>query len=218
MHHQKPEFQETSIILIGDFNPQIFQPAWFAEQNLIRQQEAEMSDIDLINPDMVSFSLDWMQLQVLKKRFFVGTTQQPYDEVLRDLVLGTFGLLTQTPIEAMGINTERHFKMHSEQQWHDFEQRLVPKQLWNDMLDSPSLHSLTMKGQHPDGQNGFIRVQVEPSVKIQQGISFNVNHHYQVKNTENVFSSEELIDILGHGWHSARDRANQIIEHLLEST
>jgi hypothetical protein len=218
MHRQKPEFQETSIILIGDFNPQIFQPTWFAEQNLIRQQEAEMSDIDLINREIVSFSLDWMHLQVLKKRFFVGTTQQPYDEVLRDLVIGTFRLLNQTPIDVMGINSDRHFKMTSEQQWHDFEHRIAPKRLWNEVLESPSLHSLTMERQHPDGKNGFIRVQVEPSVKIQPGIRFNINHHYQVKNTENVFGSEELIDILEHCWNSSLESSNQIVYHLLEST
>jgi hypothetical protein len=217
MHSQKPEFQEISIILIGDFNPHIFQPAWFAEQNLIRQQEAEMSDIDFINRDIVSFSLDWMHLQVNKKQFFVGTTQQPYDEVLRDLVIGTFRLLNQTPIDVMGINSERHFSIKSEEQWPNFEHRLAPKRLWNEVLESPSLQSLTMESQHPDGRHGFIRAQVEPSVKIQPGIRFNINHHYQVKKTGNILSSEELIDILEHCWNSSLARSNKIVYHLLES-
>ena len=36
MAERIPEIQGANIVLLGDFNPKIFQPAWFAAQDLIR--------------------------------------------------------------------------------------------------------------------------------------------------------------------------------------
>ena len=44
-----------SIVLIGNFNPKIFQPAWFGSEGLIQKKEAEQSTIEIIHPDVVIF-------------------------------------------------------------------------------------------------------------------------------------------------------------------
>jgi hypothetical protein len=52
MSDRLPEIQGISIVLLVDFNPKIFQPAWFAAQNLIRQQEADEATIHIkVHPD-----------------------------------------------------------------------------------------------------------------------------------------------------------------------
>ena len=41
-----PQFEGVTIVLLGQFNPAIFQPAWLAAENLVRPQEAESAEIE----------------------------------------------------------------------------------------------------------------------------------------------------------------------------
>ena len=42
----KPQSDAASIVLVGDFNPPIFQPEWFRFHELIRESEARRLDED----------------------------------------------------------------------------------------------------------------------------------------------------------------------------
>jgi hypothetical protein len=171
MSAQLPEIQGVSIVLLGDFNPKIFQPAWFAAQNLIRQQEADEANIAIIHPEVVSFTLgQWLALEVTRERFAVSTAQEPYSKVMRDLVIGSFELLQHTPLHKLGINADMHFRMDSEKSWHAFGDLLAPKKIWQGLLKTPGIRRFTMEGQRPDNFQGYIRVRVEPSVKIRPGV------------------------------------------------
>ena len=105
MNAQLPDIQSLSVVFLGDFNPKIFQPAWFAAQGLIRQQEAEEAKVDIIHPEVVSFSLEWLALQVTREQCALTTTQEPYYVVMRDLIVGTFNLLQHTPLHKLGITS-----------------------------------------------------------------------------------------------------------------
>lgn len=106
MSPPKLEIEGMGIVLVGSFNPQIFQPAWFAAEGLIRKEEEEAAKIQLIHRQAALFSLDWLQLQVTDEKFVALTTPSSYYEPLRDLVLGTFRLLRHTPIRQMDLNRE----------------------------------------------------------------------------------------------------------------
>ena len=80
------EIEGMSIVLLGSFNPQIFQPAWFAAEGLVRKEEAEAAKIEIIHPQIISFSMEWLLLQVTQERFAASTTHSPSYEPLRDLV------------------------------------------------------------------------------------------------------------------------------------
>ena len=67
---KKPEIEGMSIVFRGDFNPKIFQPAWFAAQGLIRNEEADEAKIEIIHPTIVVFSLDWLRIQIEPNRFY----------------------------------------------------------------------------------------------------------------------------------------------------
>jgi len=119
MSDNKPEISGASIILLGSFNPSIFQPMWFAAHNLISKQEGESAGTRVVHAQVSSFSVgDWLELQVTEERFAASTLQEPSFEPLCDLVLGTFQLLRHTPIQKMGLNREFHFRMSSEKEWN----------------------------------------------------------------------------------------------------
>ena len=213
----KPGIEGVGIVLVGSFNPKIFQPAWFAAENLIREEEAQAANIQLIHPKVAIFSLDWLHLQVTEEQFTATTTQSSFYEPLRDLVLGTFRLLRHTPVQMMGLNRDSHFRMPTEEAWHAFGHRLTPKEPWAGVLKEPGMRSLTMEGLRPDDLQGYIRVRVEPSGRISPGVFINVNDHYVVKGAEISQGCDEIIDILDREWKRSLDRSAEIVSSLLES-
>lgn len=219
MENPAPEFEGLSIVLRGDFNPKILQPAWFASQKLIREEEAEKVELRFIHHDICDFSLEWLQLQVVDDRFVASTTKPPYYELLRDLVLGTFRILRHTPLRLMGINRDMHFKMDSQETWHGIGHRLAPKELWKDILRDPGLRSLTMEGVRPDNFKGYIRVKVEPSVKVKPfGVYFEVNDHFEVKEADaKLVGADEIMNLLQQCWKDSVSRSDKIIDYLLKT-
>jgi len=66
--------------------------------------EAEEAKIEIIHSAVVVFGTSWMKMEVTEDRFVVITSQEPYDVVIRDLVLGAFDLLRYTLVTQIGIN------------------------------------------------------------------------------------------------------------------
>lgn len=205
--------QGINIVFLGDFNQKIFQPAWFAQENLIRYPEAEAADIKIINPEIVIFELEWLSVQVTRDRCLFGTTQEPYYEVVRDLCMGTFKLLKHTPIQKMGINRNYHFRMSSLEEWHAFGHKVAPKELWNNILKAPGLTSLTIEGIREDGLKGYVRVKVEPSRRVHPGIYIQVNDHYETE--ESAMGCEKIINILESSWGRSIEKSELIINNIM---
>lgn len=217
MINRQPIIQGLSIVFVGDFNPKIFQPAWFSANNLIREKEAEDAKIEIVHPTIVVFKLDWLNVQITSDQFLMLTTQEPYYEVLRDLVLGTFRLLVHTPIRMMGININMHFQMGSTKEWHKFGNMLTPKEPWTDILKNPGMRSVIMEGSvQRDKLKGYIRVKVEPSTEVPDGVYFNINDHFEVTDPKTVIGCEDIINILEQSFDESRKRAAGIIYSLLD--
>lgn len=209
----QPALQGISIVFLGDFNPKIFQPAWFASENLIRVTEAEEADIKIINPEIVIFKLEWLEIQVTRDRCSFMTTQDAYFEVVRDLCLSTFRLLRHTPIQKMGINRDLHFKMKSIEEWHAFGHKVAPKKLWANSLKNPGLISLTIEGVREDELKGYIRVKVEPSRRVHPGIYIQINDHYEID--DSGIGCEKMINNLDSSWKRSFDKSEIIINDIL---
>lgn len=216
MAEKKPEIEGVSIVFLGDFNPKIFQPAWFAAQDLIRNEEAEKVKIEVIHEAIVNFSLEWLDIQVLQNRFLAGTQQSPYYPVLRDLVISTFRILSHTPIRMMGINFHFHFPMESEEAWHALGHRVTPKEIWANILEKPGLRSLSMEGKRPDDFKGSITARIEPSKQIRHGVYISINDHYEIKDLESSLGCKEIINILESAWDSSATKSKEIAYSLLE--
>jgi len=212
------EIEGVSIVLLGDFNPKIFQPAWFAAQELIRKEEAESAEIEVVHPEVVVFSLDWLRIQVTRNRW-ISEAQAPHYEPLRDLILGTFRLLRHTPIRKMGLNRDIHFKMPTEDDWNALGDRLAPKEPWKNILDKPGMRRLEMEEKRSDDFMGHIRIRIEPSVRIHPGVLVSVNDHYSLpepeKEVEYVSGSEGIMNILAQVWgdsiESSKHRASMLV-------
>jgi hypothetical protein len=208
--------QGTNIVIRGAFNPAIFHPSWLATQGLIRSQEADAAEIEIVHPQVAQFSAEWLRMVVMMDRFQVATTQEPYYEPLRDLVVGIFDLLRHTPLKVVGINRDFHYELQSESAWHGVGHQLAPKEHWLAVLSGPRMKSLTMQGKRPDDFKGYILVKVEPSVRVDFGVYVSINDHYELPSaSESPASAEEAIKILSEQWMDSMQRGLQIAERIV---
>lgn len=214
----KPEIEGMNIVFRGDFNPKIFQPAWFAAQDLIRNEEANEAKIEVIHATIAVFRLDWLEITVEPNRFYAATTLNPYFDILKDLVLGTFRLLSHTPIDKIGINYDSHFKIESEEKWHGLGHKLAPKDVWDKILIKPGLSSLAIKGERSDEYKGNITVRTEPSSRVRpHGVYISVNDHYELEESHNELGCNAILEILETNWKNSCDRARTITDTILEN-
>ncbi len=217
MRYPQPSLYNSSIVFVGNFNPKIFHPAWFAAEGLIGKQESDGATIEIIHPDIAIFSLGWVRIEVLRGRFKAETRQQPYDEAMRDLVVSIFTLLRHTPLTQMGINLEIHLRMDSFDQWNAAGHKLAPKELWEGQLQAPGMRSITMEeAVRRDGRKGRISVIIEPSVKIEHGLYMAVNDHIVLSDQDSETGSDEMITALKEIWAESHKRSEDIIYTIFE--
>ena len=180
---QRPthESEEISIVLVGDFNPAIFQPSWFALEKLVRPSEAEHAHIEIIHPDIAGFSMDWVTIHVTRERFLTATRSLAYGTHLQDLVVGTINKLRHTPVRQLGINLTYCLRFSSEDEWHNFGHFLAPKTPWENLLKHPGMRSIQMQGARSDG---YFLVTVAPLVG--NVVSIQVNDHREIPRQDGV--------------------------------
>lgn len=214
---QSPDKLQKSIVLIGKFNPAIFQPAWFSSQNLIGEQECQDAEINIVHPDVVNFRLSWCNFEVTRERLIVTTTQEQAYELIRDLILATFRLLSHTPIKMLGINQEMHFRLKSAEDWHSFGHQLAPKeQFWADTLKNPGTLNVTIQGERTDDHAGKVVVIIKPSEKVQYGVNFRINDHYELEGKDEIIGCDHIINILEQEWENSQKMSIGIIENTLQ--
>jgi hypothetical protein len=206
------EIEGANIVLVGNFNPSIFQPAWLAAHGLIRPEEGEEAKVQVISPQVTSFSTDWLSLVVTDERFHASTSDPSHYEPLRDLVLGIFILLEHTPFTRMGINRDMHFKMPSVDVWHSVGHLLAPKEIWREFLVNPGLNSLVIQGSVEQIPGARISMRVEPSARVQPGIYVGTNQHHEAKGAD---AAKQLMDILREKWVVSQDYAKSASGRLI---
>lgn len=216
MYQPEPDRYLSAIVLLGDFNPSIFQPSWFRAEGLVSQKEVEIAEVKIIHRDVSVFTLDWLKIEVIRERFEVQTTQAPYNEPLRDLVIGTFSLLKHTPLKMLGINNVMHFKFDTQDKWQEAERKLIVEGIWEKIIEKPGLKGLTIESPRPDDLKGCIRVIVEPSPKFRPGVVISFNDHYEVSDEEKAAGADKITDILKSAWPESQKRSENIIYTLLE--
>lgn len=205
------EIKNLSIVLVGNFNPSIVQPHWLANKGLIREEEANEAKIDLIHNEYACFNLGWAKLEVWLDKFAISTTQEPYFEIIRDLCVGIFSVLKETPVKAIGINNTFHLRPLSKQQYTEIGNKLAPLANW-DFLSNPRVLTIEMLDNEIEGRSGFRRIIIQPSDKLTDTIMFNINDHYNFEDKTTI--DNQLNNLFNKHWHSSLDEAERIVQEL----
>ena len=221
-----PEISGVGVVLLGNFNPAIFTPAWFVLHELLPAHTAENAELKVAHPELTVFSTEWLDLKITTDRFEAGTRRDPFVR-LRDLLVRVFReYLYHTPLKAFGINRDVHFRVGNQVERDRIGRLLAPVEPWGPWKDQLGLGSeyggmtsLTMAHTRPDGRSpgGQVAVTVEPSVRIgdgRSGIYVRVNDHYTI-GSEDLEGRAQLMTFLEDGFESSINRSNGIIDHIM---
>ena len=209
------EIQAASIVLLGSFNPTIFQPRWLGTQNLIRPEEADSAKITVIQSEVSDFSTEWFQLQVLQSRLLVSTQDPRQFAPLRDLVAAFCTILPHTPVTAAGFNREFHCKMSSEEAWHAIGDVLAPKESWSRIMvkPRPGLRSMVMQGARAEN-GGIVLVKIEPSTRVEFGVYISLNEEF--KKPDGASDGAQWVsEKLAEQWEASGQYSELVASHLL---
>jgi hypothetical protein len=213
------EIDSVAIVLVGSFNPPIFQPRWLGAKGFVRGEEADSADVKL-SPDMSAFSLgDWLTMEVRSDRFTAIAADIAHAGPLLDLVVGLFRILEHTPFHKLGINRHMHYRMGTDSARMALGRVLVPPAPWMETMTSPLMRSLTMQGKRPGSPAVHVNVTVEPSPRVQpltRGVYVVMNEHFE-KPEDNIATAGHLLDLLASEWQPSLDFGKSIAEHILST-
>lgn len=208
------EYLETYkliIVIVGNFNPAIVQPFWLANKKLIRDKEAQNAAISVVHNEISQFNIDWAHLEVTGQKFQISTTQEPYFEPLKDLVIEIFKVLKETPITSFGVNHLKYFDLRDKDRHYNFGNKLVPLSNWSDYLNDPRLLSLSVtERQRRDGLKGEFNISIQPpDIKIgsEYGVLININDHI-------VCDKEDFLKVFSDNWKASFIKADEVCESL----
>ena len=227
-----PEFSGVTVVLLGSFNPPIFNPDWMVRKGVIGEEDALNANIEVIHREVAAFEIASFALRVVPERFTASTTNPPF-VALRDLVVNIFNSLPETPISKMGINFNVHFPVADFKKRDSVGMQLAPLEPWGDWgADIPGpadvsdddfakkhggMASLTLiQNDIPDRPYGKVQAKVEPSKKMACGIFMEVNDHYEVGDGDSAKHGAELIGELESGWDSSLEKSEFIIDQIMK--
>ena len=223
----EPEIDEVSIVVVGNFNPAIFTPAWFALHDLLPESAAAGANLLVAHPQITHFQADWLDLQVTTDRFKSETLLAPHIRV-RDLTARVFKEhLPHTPLRAVGINRALHFRVRDLGARDRIGRKLAPVEpwgAWSQRLGASGkqggMTALTMTQVAPEGRpaGDRINVTVEPSNRIGEdalGVYVGVNDHYTAGETEEHQIGGRLMEVLEENFDHSLAWSESIINHIM---
>ena len=223
----EPEIDGVSVVLVGSFNPAILTPAWFALHGLLPQATADSAELGVAHPEVTQFRAEWLSLHVTKDKINAETLLAPHVRV-RDLLVRVFKeYLYHTPLRAMGINRNVHFRVRDFSARDQIGRKLAPVQPWGAWgqhlvtsghqggMTSLTMRQVSVEGRPVDDQ---VNVTVEPSNRILQGapgVYVGVNDHYTAGETGGHETSTRLIEILEQNFDGSLTCGEDIIDHIM---
>ena len=224
----EPEITGASIVLVGNFNPAILSPDWFARHDLIKDAAINRTDPEfIVHPQITQFKFDWCQIVSEPNRFTMSSTQESFIRIA-DLTAKTFGeLLPHTPIRQLGISRQVHFRVSNINIRDALGFKLAPPESWGawgvkvraqNATTRGGLRSLTMEQRVFETQRtGFLATKVEPSSLLPKGIGVfvQVNDHHDFDNNGPVEGAQAAMTLLRTSFESSIRNAESIIDHIM---
>lgn len=201
----------TSVVLLGRFNPRIFQPAWFAARELLAEPDVDPKSI-VMTDGFVAFETEFVNVLCAQDRCqFVTTATTPTAELVRDLVVGTFSILAETPVWEFGINHAVHIPSQV-RRWDDVAAALGDPQLSLVLLPDQRLQGIAFQSERDDHYEGTRSLQLQPSIQLPDGVYFSLNDDVVVHppDERDAIGARQAIEILDKIWDASYELAESV--------
>ena len=215
-----PVKKELGFVIIGNFNPEIYQPKWLAALNFLGVEETNASDIIIISKDVTIFTTSGISFEILRDRFCVRVTEDRYYEPMRDLVNNIFSRFT-TPTFMMGVNTNSYFNINDKKHWYKISKVIAPKNILSEIeeLKDPELGNLVINAKRYDNYEGSINVNVGLSRAVKPSslcLYIGINDHF-IFNKDGIDGGMYVSTLLRAEWETLLERFKKITDKILGS-
>lgn len=202
--------REFSVVLLGDFNPAILHPAWFASTGLIKLSEGDAADVEVVHKEVTIWTSDWLKLNADKNRVQFQSDQEAYAGPLRDVAIGALTLLEHTPVRAVGVNVSAFFQFTSQEQLDKFGHELIPKPRWEKALPEPKTLKAVITSRRDDDYRGNLNLTIAATTRFQFSAYVHINDHNEVEPEAKRPSAISAISIIQRQWDKAIDRIHAL--------
>lgn len=214
----KKKSYSSSIVLIGNFSPMMFQPYWFKHCNILNDDEynaISKQKNTIITEPLTVFETENLAFKIETKRFTIISKKEPFE-----LMLDVFGHLQEkldsVLIERYGINFSFHVDLETRNNFKKFGDVLAPKKYWNVLFhydekldsDDTGLASLVMRKKT---DFGFINVKIAGSSFFRYSVFWDYNFHFEgdPKEPFDIWDVNESIRKYHHEFSEYSDKVSK---------
>jgi hypothetical protein len=223
------ELAGVSIVGAGAFNPAIFHPLWFSQNGLLTETAVEdaLAKEFVAVRELSNFTADWLSVQVTLQQAVFASVEEGREFDLRDVARCVFALLPETPVDAVGLNADAHFRVASEEAWHALGDRFLPKDFWQPVFEgdewrkrpdgqSVGLRSMTVEAWRED-ITAWVRTEVAPSTRLSpNGVYIGVNAHFQLTEGEHRGDGAQAAKTIEERWDITRELERVLTKSILD--
>ena len=197
--------QGANFIFLGSFNPKIVSPVWLLSKELISEQWALTNDTNpsFFTDDFSSFKCGEFQIQVTLERFSLSVSLQTEFDMMKDLAIGIFTVLSETPVKQMGVNFLSHTEIVDVDVKKALKTKLSQFQILDNLCERASISSLVVEGKNPWQEDGKLRMNIQPSVVYNNAIYTEINNHFELEKIE------DWKEFLSANWNQIRLVSNE---------
>jgi hypothetical protein len=219
---------DAIIVAIGAFNPAIVTPDWLHGRGLISEADRDhcLSKMQaLVENRIMAFDADWFSLRLVENQLALSTSMGVTPR-LRDLALGVFSILPETPLSALGLNFVADIQFDTSNEYHQFGDTLVPKSLWNELYPDKNagVASLVVaidsdpRLQTPDKKRAphQKRFTIQPSNVINvNAVHIAFNDHFDLDKRN---GARDSLPLLTNQWERSQEESDRAMKFLVERT
>jgi len=195
----------SSIVLLGSFNPAIFQPAWIAQNSLLPEEEMDgfyneqiikkfpeygfeigTGQPFQVNNDQAVAVFRSFGLQVVRDRFITTVTTDHHATIR--FIRKVFKILAETPIKAYGINFQTHLNFTNS--YNEIINNLFDrKKQFIDTFKEEMTLGFSVKSKFNDF---ILTTTIEQSTSIKDGLFIGANFHCEIDGGARKFNEIDL--------------------------
>lgn len=215
----------SSIVLIGDFQPSIFHPDYLLQKEAITEEEYKelikiKKDEDIfVSNNMASLETDLFVIQVQPNRLVLSSKNELYERML-DVFINLFDNLGDLPVKAYGINISFHLLVKDKEELREFGQYFSPWEKWGSFLkDEKSYTSgISSLSGRKTTEYGCINLKIESSTQyLSGGVYFNFNfHHDPQKLQKQYFFMHEIIEEINTSFDKYRNLVDMYTSQIIK--
>ncbi|WP_256831746.1 hypothetical protein [Pseudomonas sp. Pse1] len=180
--------RESSIVLVGQFDPLLMSPHWFVKQGMIPQEDIDESlAIELVYKELTKFSLANIFVEIQPGTLVLRSNHESFDYKIQDIALGILAALKGAGVTALGLNLYSDIYFKSLDAWHKIGDLITPKSVWHEAMPesgNAGMASVQMQLNKPSGEVGVYNFTVG-WLDQPQTTRFSLNNHFDSKPIEN---------------------------------